>query len=33
MEEEPSLMAEAEMVPDLEDLDTPAFLRQGRLLN
>ena len=32
-EPEPVLMAEAEPVPDLDDLDTPAYLRQGRLLN
>ncbi len=33
LEPEPVLMAEAEPIPDLEDLDTPAYLRQGRLLN
>ena len=32
-EPEPLLMAEADPVPDLDDLDTPAYLRQGRLLN
>ena len=32
-EPEPSLLAEAEPVLDLDDLDTPAYLRQGRLLN
>jgi len=32
-EPEPVLMADAEPVLDLEDLDTPAYLRQGRLLN
>ncbi|PWU01188.1 MAG: cell division protein FtsZ [Terriglobia bacterium] len=32
-EPEPVLMAEAESVLDLDDLDTPAYLRQGRLLN
>jgi len=30
---EPMLMAGAEPPIDLEDLDTPAYLRQGRLLN
>lgn len=30
---EPLLIAEADPVPDLDDLDTPAYLRQGRLLN
>jgi cell division protein FtsZ len=30
---EPALMAEADPALDLEDLDTPAYLRQGRLLN
>jgi cell division protein FtsZ len=33
LEPEPMLMAEAEPMPDLDDLDTPAYLRQGRLLN
>ena len=33
IEPEPALMAEADPVMDLEDLDTPAYLRQGRLLN
>ena len=32
-EPEPVLMADAEPPIDLEDLDTPAYLRQGRLLN
>ena len=32
-EPEPMLMAAAEPPIDLEDLDTPAYLRQGRLLN
>jgi cell division protein FtsZ len=32
-EPEAVLMAEAEPPIDLEDLDTPAYLRQGRLLN
>jgi cell division protein FtsZ len=30
---EPVLIAEAEPMLDLDDLDTPAYLRQGRLLN
>jgi cell division protein FtsZ len=30
---EPVLVAEAEPILDLDDLDTPAYLRQGRLLN
>jgi cell division protein FtsZ len=30
---EPVFMAEPEPVLDLDDLDTPAYLRQGRLLN
>jgi cell division protein FtsZ len=30
---EPSLIAEADPVLDLDDLETPAYLRQGRLLN
>ena len=29
----PVPMAEAEPVLDMDDLDTPAYLRQGRLLN
>jgi len=33
LEPEPVLIAEAEPLPDLDDLDTPAYLRQGRLLN
>jgi cell division protein FtsZ len=32
-EPEPVMMAEPEPVLDLEDLDTPAYLRQGRLVN
>ncbi|MGO9262337.1 MAG: cell division protein FtsZ [Bryobacteraceae bacterium] len=32
-EPEPELIADAGPVLDLEDLDTPAYLRQGRLLN
>ena len=32
-EPEPMLMSEADPPIDLEDLDTPAYLRQGRLLN
>jgi len=32
-EPEPSLLAEAESMIDMDDLDTPAYLRQGRLLN
>jgi cell division protein FtsZ len=32
-EPEPVLVAEAEPMLDLDDLDTPAYLRQGRLLN
>lgn len=30
---EPVLTAEAEAMLDMDDLDTPAYLRQGRLLN
>jgi cell division protein FtsZ len=30
---EPLLIAQADPGPDLDDLDTPAYLRQGRLLN
>ena len=33
IEPEPVLMADTEPLPDLDDLDTPAYLRQGRLLN
>jgi len=33
LEPEPMLIAEADPMPDLDDLDTPAYLRQGRLLN
>ena len=33
LEPEPALMADAEPPLDLDDLDTPAYLRQGRLLN
>jgi cell division protein FtsZ len=32
-EPEPALIAEAEPMLDMDDLDTPAYLRQGRLLN
>ena len=32
-ERQPSLIADAEPQIDLDDLDTPAYLRQGRLLN
>lgn len=32
-EPEPVMMAEPEPMLDLDDLDTPAYLRQGRLLN
>jgi cell division protein FtsZ len=32
-EPEPVMAAEAEPMLDLDDLDTPAYLRQGRLLN
>ncbi len=32
-EPEPVLVAEPEPILDLDDLDTPAYLRQGRLLN
>jgi hypothetical protein len=32
-EPEPALVAEAEPMLDMDDLDTPAYLRQGRLLN
>jgi len=32
-EPEPALIAESDPVIDLDDLDTPAYLRQGRLLN
>jgi len=32
-EPEPALMAEPEPVLDMDDLDTPAYLRQGHLLN
>jgi hypothetical protein len=30
---EPALVAESDPVLDLDDLDTPAYLRQQRLLN
>lgn len=33
VEPEPELIAEAEPALDLEDVETPAFLRQGRLIN
>lgn len=32
-ETEPALAADAEPMLDMDDLDTPAYLRQGRLLN
>jgi cell division protein FtsZ len=32
-EPEPALVAESDPAIDLDDLDTPAYLRQGRLLN
>jgi cell division protein FtsZ len=32
-ETQPTLIAESDPVLDLDDLDTPAYLRQGRLLN
>jgi hypothetical protein len=32
-EPEPELMADAEPLADPDDLETPAYLRQGRLLN
>ena len=32
-EPEPEVIAEPEPMMDLDDLDTPAYLRQGRLLN
>ena len=32
-EPEPIMMAETDPVIDMDDLDTPAYLRQGRLLN
>jgi cell division GTPase FtsZ len=32
-EPEPELMADAEPMLDLDDVETPAYLRQGRLLN
>jgi cell division protein FtsZ len=32
-EPEPELMADAEQMVDSEDIETPAYLRQGRLLN
>jgi cell division protein FtsZ len=33
VEPEPALIADTEPAIDLDDLDTPAYLRQGRLLN
>ena len=33
LDPEPVLMADGEPPLDLDDLDTPAYLRQGRLLN
>ena len=32
-EAEPEIVAEAEPMLDLDDVETPAYLRQGRLLN
>jgi hypothetical protein len=32
-EPEPPLLAEAEPMVDSDDLETPAYMRQGRLLN
>ena len=32
-EPEPELMADAEPLADSDDIETPAYLRQGRLLN
>ena len=32
-EPQPVLMAESDPVLDMDDLDTPAYLRQGRFLN
>jgi hypothetical protein len=32
-EPEPEMIAEAEPMLDLDDVETPAYLRQGRLLN
>jgi hypothetical protein len=32
-EPEPAMVAAAEPMLDLDDLETPAYLRQGRLLN
>jgi cell division protein FtsZ len=32
-EPEPELMADAEPLADSEEIETPAYLRQGRLLN
>ena len=33
LEPEPEMMADAEPMLDLDDVETPAYLRQGRLLN
>jgi hypothetical protein len=33
IEPQPDLMVEPEPMLDLDDVDTPAYLRQGRLLN
>jgi cell division protein FtsZ len=33
IEPEPVMVAEPEPILDMDDLDTPAYLRQGRLLN
>jgi hypothetical protein len=32
-EPEPPLIADAEQMADSDDLETPAYVRQGRLLN
>jgi hypothetical protein len=32
-EPEPEMIADAEPMLDLDDVETPAYLRQGRLLN
>jgi hypothetical protein len=32
-EPQPELMVEPEPMLDLDDVETPAYLRQGRLLN
>jgi hypothetical protein len=33
LEPQPGLMADVEPMLDLDDVETPAYLRQGRLLN